>query len=56
MAKQQSFADKSKGKLKSDTIMVKCVGTVQDPERKTWKFRQRMVRVKDLKEAENVQF
>lgn len=56
MAKQQTFADKAKGKAKSDTIMVKCIATVFDENSKTWKFRERMVRVKDVKEAEETKF
>jgi hypothetical protein len=54
MAKTQSFADKAKGKAKSDTVMVKCITSVYDEERKSWKFRRRMVRVKDLKEVESM--
>ena len=54
MAKQQSFADKSKGKEKSDTVSVKCVFSIFDESKGTWKFRERMVRVKDIKEAESV--
>jgi hypothetical protein len=56
MAKQQSFADKSKGKLKSDTISVKCIVSSFDENTKAWKFRERMVKVKDPKEIETMSF
>jgi hypothetical protein len=56
MAKQQTFADKAKGKQKADTVMVKCIATVFDDGSKTWKFRERMVRVKDVKDVESMKF
>ena len=56
MAKQQSFADKAKGKVKSDTIAVKCIVSSYDETTKAWKFRERMVKVKDPKEIESMKF
>ena len=56
MAKQQSFADKAKGKAKADTISVKCIVSLYDENTKAWKFRERMVKVKDAKEIESMQF
>ena len=54
MAKTQTFGDKAKGKVKSETINVKCVFSIYDEQKGTWKFRERMVTVKDVKEAESV--
>ncbi len=56
MAKQQSFADKSKSKSKSEFTSVKCIFSVLDETSRTWKFRQRMVKVKDLKELDTLTF
>lgn len=56
MAKQQSFADKAKGKVKSDTTSVKCIVSVYDEARGTWKFRERIVKVKDMKELDSMKF
>jgi len=53
VAKQQTFGDKAKGKVKSDTISVKCIFSVQDETKGTWKFKERVVRVKDVKDAES---
>jgi hypothetical protein len=51
VAKQQSFADKSKGKAKSDTVSVKCIFSVQDETSGSWKFRQKLVKVKEPKDV-----
>jgi hypothetical protein len=56
VAKQQSFADKSKGKTKSDTSFVKCIVSMPDERKGTWKFREKMVKVKDPKDIQNMQF
>ena len=56
MAKQQTFADKSKGKAKSEFISVKCIVSAYDDGTKAWKFRERMVKVKDPKELETMKF
>ena len=54
MAKQQTFGDKARGKVKSDTMNVKCVFSIYDEAKGTWKFKERVVRVKDVKEAESM--
>ena len=56
MAKQQSFADKSKGKSKSEFTSFKCVVSVFDAESGSWKYRQKMVKVRDPKEIETMKF
>ncbi len=56
MAKTQSFADKSKSKLKSEEQSVKCVYAVFDDATQSWKFRQRMVRVKSAAELDALKF
>ncbi len=55
MAKQQTFADKAKGKAKSDFAVYKCVIPVFDTTTSSWKFRQRIVKAKDPKEIESMQ-
>ncbi|NOY06319.1 MAG: hypothetical protein GXO82_06775 [Chlorobi bacterium] len=54
MAKQQSFADKLKGKKKDTTVVVKCVFSELDEEKQTWKFRERLLHLKDVSELETV--
>jgi hypothetical protein len=56
MAKQQSFADKSKGKVKSDSVAVKCFVSVQDEATGTWKFREKLVKVKETKDILSMKF
>jgi hypothetical protein len=56
VAKQQSFADKSKGKLKSDVISVKCIVSVFDENSGSWKFREKLVKVKDVKDLQTMKF
>ena len=56
MAKQQSFADKSKSKSKSEFTAFKCVVSVFDEGSGSWKYRQKMVKVKDPKEIETMKF
>jgi hypothetical protein len=46
VAKKQSFADKSKTKEKADMVSIKCVVSVFDENSQSWKFREKMVRVK----------
>ena len=46
MAKQQSFADKAKGKKKSSHITVKFVKTVRT-EKGSYKFQERLVKLDD---------
>lgn len=47
MAKQQSFADKAKGKKKQDFIMVKVVKSV-GTDKGTFKFNERFVKLSDI--------
>lgn len=47
MAKQQSFAQKAKGKKKADHITVKFVKTVKT-DRGTYKFNEKFVRLDDI--------
>lgn|GEM_PF-283161 len=54
MAKQQSFADKLKGKKKDTNIVVKFVLSEKDEAKQTWKFRERYLHVKDTAELETV--
>jgi hypothetical protein len=56
VAKQQSFADKAKGKVKSEEQSIKCVFAVYDEVTKSWKFRQQMRRVKSAADIENLKF
>ena len=54
MVKKQTFADKSKKKDKGDFVNVKCVFAVQDENKGTWKFKDRVVKVADVKDAEKM--
>ena len=56
MAKKQTFADKSKGKEKSDTVQIKCIVSVFDEGTQSWKFREKMVRVASANELQNMKF
>lgn len=57
MAKQQSFADKVKGKsAKPDFITVKCIISYKDEQTGTWKFRERFTKIKDIGEVEKLNF
>ncbi len=56
MAKQQSFADKVKGKSKSDHLSVKCIISYKDEQTGTWKFRERFVKVKEISEIDKMNF
>jgi len=47
MAKQQSFAQKAKGKKKADHITVKFVKTVKT-DKGTYKFNEKFVRLDDI--------
>jgi ribosome-associated toxin RatA of RatAB toxin-antitoxin module len=53
VAKKQTFGDKAKGKAKSDSINVKCIYSIFDESKGSWKFREQIVNVKDIKEAES---
>ena len=56
MAKQQSFADKSKVKGKSDLVSIKMIVSVLDEEKNTWKFREKIIQVKNAKEIQSMKF
>jgi len=56
VAKKQSFSDKSKSKEKSDIISIKCVVSVFDEDTQSWKFREKMVRVKSASELADMKF
>jgi hypothetical protein len=56
MAKTQSFADKAKGKVKADTVAVKCIVSFQDETSGTWKFREKLIKVKATKEILTMKF
>jgi len=47
MAKQQSFADKSKVKQKADGVTVKLIKSVKS-EKGTIKFNERFVKISDI--------
>jgi hypothetical protein len=47
MAKSQSFADKAKGKKKSDHVTVKFIKTVKTSNG-TYKFNEKFVRLDDI--------
>ncbi|MFZ1728938.1 MAG: hypothetical protein WBQ23_03540 [Bacteroidota bacterium] len=56
MAKKQSFSDKSKGKDKTDVVSIKCVVSIFDEDTQSWKFREKMVRVKSTAELADMKF
>ena len=56
VAKQQSFADKSKVKGKSELLSIKMIVSVLDEEKNTWKFREKIVQVKSAKEIQSMKF
>lgn len=47
MAKQQSFADKAKGKTKSNKVAVKFIKTVKS-ENGSYKFQEKFVQLDDI--------
>ncbi|MDH7515180.1 MAG: hypothetical protein QHI48_04815 [Bacteroidota bacterium] len=47
MSKKQSFAEKAKAKVKSEYTVYRCVFSVYDEEKGSWKFRERIVSAKD---------
>jgi hypothetical protein len=56
VAKQQSFADKSKSKKQSDHVDVKCIVSQYDEATKSWKFRERMVQVASTNDLKDMKF
>lgn len=53
MAKQQTFADKSKSKKKSEGVSVKLIKTVKT-EKGTYKFNEKFVRVDDISKVTEI--
>ncbi len=53
MAKQQSFADKAKGKKKEGGINVKLIKTVKT-SKGTFKFNERFVRLDDISKVTDI--
>ena len=53
MAKQQSFADKSKAKKKQDGVNIKVIKTVKT-EKGTYKFHERFVRLDDVSKVSEI--
>lgn len=56
VAKQQSFADKSKNKSRSEFTFVKCIVSQYDKNTESWKFREKMVKVKAIAELQDMTF
>lgn len=56
MAKQQSFADKSKSKKKTDSVDVKCIVSQFDEATGSWKFRKKMVQVPTTADLKDMKF
>jgi len=55
MSKSKTFADKAKGKVKADTIAVKCIFSVKDEQTGGWKFRESIRKVHDVAEIEKLE-
>lgn len=53
MAKQQSFADKSKSKKKESGVTVKFIKSVKT-EKGTYKFNERFVKLDDISKIANI--
>ena len=53
MAKQQTFADKSKGKAKASTVTVKVVKTYKT-EKGDYKFNEKFVQLDDLSKIDTI--
>jgi hypothetical protein len=53
MAKSQSFADKSKGKKKVDSITVKLIKCIKS-DRGTYKFNEKYVRLDDISKVTEI--
>jgi len=56
VAKKQTFADKSKAKEKEDGVSIKTIVSVYDESTKSWKFRERMLRVASVNDLQNMKF
>ncbi len=56
MAKQQSFADKNKNKSRSEFTFIKCIVSQFDKNTDSWKFREKMVKVKAVAELADMTF
>lgn len=53
MAKQQTFADKAKGKSKSNTVAVKVVKTIKT-ESGSYKFQERFIQLDDVSKVTEI--
>ncbi|NWF48917.1 MAG: hypothetical protein HXY49_00055 [Ignavibacteriaceae bacterium] len=53
MAKQQSFADKAKGKKKVEGVTVKVIKTVKT-NKGTYKFNEKFVRLDDISKVTEI--
>jgi len=53
MAKQQSFADKSKAKKKAEGVTVKVIKAVKTPKG-NYKFNERFVRLDDISKVTTI--
>ncbi|MCB2205111.1 hypothetical protein KQI65_10210 [bacterium] len=56
MAKKQTFADKSKAKDKAEGVSIKAIVSIYDEDTKSWKFRERMMRVASVNDLQNMKF
>jgi hypothetical protein len=58
MAKQQSFGEKvakQRAKAAEEGIVVKLIESKKSPDGRSWKFNERIVRVKSLDELDKIQ-
>ncbi len=53
MAKQHTFADKAKGKVKSNLLNVKVVKTIKT-ESGAYKFQERFVKLEDINQVTSI--
>lgn len=53
MAKQQSFADKAKGKKKTEGVNIKLIKTVKTAKG-TFKFNERFVKLDDISKVNTI--
>ena len=56
MAKQQTFADKSKGKKEAEGVVIKCIVSQFDDVTQSWKFRERMVHTASTADLKDMKF
>jgi hypothetical protein len=53
MAKQQTFADKAKGKAKQNKVVVKVVKTVKS-DKGSYKFQEKFVKLDDVSQVTTI--